>query len=132
MDSIAVVATLVVGIVLIGVAIILLALKNATGKMRIALLLMGTSFIGFLIFAVLHNVFYAIGVGASNLGVVGDLEPHLVTDVEKALVVIANSMEVLHTICFIIAVPICPLVFVAGGVWSLVLKERKRRQVDGR
>lgn len=131
MESIVAMATLMAGMVLVGVAIILLALKNATEKMMMALVLMGISLVGIPIFFVLHNVFYAIGVGAENLGVVGDLEPHLVTDVEKALVVIANAMEVLHAICFIISVIVCPLVFMAGGVWSLVLKERKRRQLNG-
>lgn len=96
---------------LLGVALIVLTLKQKVeGKLKKFLILTGASSAGFFISAVLHNVFYGVGM------VVGHI---------TALKYLA---EALHVAFFLIAIPICPLAFLIGVVGSAVLLFRERKR----
>ena len=77
------------------------------------LLLAAGGLVGFFLFAVLHNLFYAIG--EAGAGVTG----------------VAPLMEVLHVASFLIAIFLCPaaaLVGVAGGLVTLILSRRNANE----
>lgn len=70
-------------------------------KPKSSLILMISSVVGFVVFALLHNVFYAIGIkGAAIPGVSG-------------------LMEILGGVSFLIAIVLCPAGAVVGAVGSL-------------
>lgn len=85
--------------------ILLVKAKKESGKLKAFLMLTGWSAIAPLVFSILHNVFYAFGILASN----------------NAL---KMFFEFLHGTCFIIAIPISPLVFLVGVIGSLVLLKK--------
>lgn len=95
---------------LLGAVLIVLTLKQKVeGKLKKSLILTGAASAGFFISIVLHNLFYALGV------------------ITEPITVLNYLMEALHTVFFIIAIPICPLAFLIGVVFSMVLLLRKRR-----
>jgi len=92
---------------LFGVTLIYLTIKQGIkGKLRIFLLLTGVSAISPLVFSVLHNVFYALGI------------------ISKNILIIKYTMEVLHVVSFLIAIPISPIVFLVGIIGSLILLKK--------
>ena len=92
------------GVILIGLGTALIVLtvkKGVTGKPRIFLLLTGASAAGIPVFAVLHNLVYALFIlcfGEGFWGASGD-EP----------------------VFFILAIIVCPLTFLTGAIGTTVL-----------
>ena len=103
----------VLGIVffLLGVALIVLTLKSKLkGKLKKFLLLTGISSAGFLVSVILHNFVYGLFIvifGADFWSKIG------VSD---------------EPVFFIIAMFVCPIVFLIGVVGSIILFNKKRRK----
>lgn len=96
---------------LLGVLLIFLILKqDIQGKLRKYLLLTGVSATSFFIFIFLYNIFYGLGIIASNI------------------ILLKNLMEILHTIFFIIALFICPLMFLIGSIGSIIIFIKMRKE----
>jgi len=97
---------------LLGVLLVFLTLKqDIQGKLRKYLSLTGISAISFFIFVFLHNVFYGLGEITSNI------------------ILLKNLMEILHIVFFIIAIFICPLMFLIGSIGSIVIFIRTRKKI---
>lgn len=90
-----------------GIVCSILAVVHRWRRPRSFLLLFAVSALGFLVFAVLHNLLYAIGVHTSV--------PWL-----------RSALEVLHVTCFLIALLLCPAALAVGLVgWvATVLRGR--------
>jgi len=71
-------------------------------KVRYFLILLGASVAGFFIFVLLHNVFYGMGVMASDI------------------VVLHGLLEFLHVVCFLIAVILSPAALLVGATGSVI------------
>ncbi len=103
------------GIVLCYLATIVLvvAATRTWRKTKRFLILMVASVIGFFVFVILHNAFYALAM----------LTEHII--------VLSNLMEVLHAVFFIIAVFLCPAIFLVGAAGSILcdIRERRRRAI---
>ena len=103
-----VVACLAVIFFIYGCALIYLTFKlKIKGKQKTFLLLTGISAIGFPVFVILHNFFYALAVLAGNL------------------VVLKAIMEFLHAAFFLIGLIGCPIGFLIGAIGTLVKFNRK-------
>ena len=93
---------------LLGITLIFLTIKQKIkGKLKIFLILMGVSAISPLVFSILHNFFYALGIIGENI------------------FIIKNIMEILHVASFIIALLISPIGFLVGAIGVIVLFIRK-------
>jgi hypothetical protein len=98
---------------LLGIALIVLTLREkVTGMLKKFLLLTGASAAGLLVFAVLHNAFYALGIASSHITVLSSLA------------------EFLHVAFFIMAIPVCLIGFVVGAAGSIVLTIKRRRLAE--
>ena len=87
----------------IAAAALILALVHNWRKTKKFLILSGASLIGFPVFVILHNVFYALGEMASNI------------------VVLSHLLELLHVVFFLIAIFVCPTGFLIGAVGSIIV-----------
>jgi len=97
---------------LLGILLVFLVLKqDIQGKLRKYLSLTGISAISFFIFVFLHNVFYGLGMIASNI------------------TLLKKVMEILHTIFFIIAILVCPLMFLTGVISSIIILIKIKKKV---
>lgn len=88
---------------------LILAFVHTWRKVKYFLILLGSSVIGFAVFAVLHNVFYALA------------------EISSDIVVLSRSLEFLHAVFFLIAIFVCPaslLIGVIGGILTYVKKKR--------
>ncbi len=94
----------VTGIVLCFLATIALVLLpvHAWRKAKRFLVLTAAAIVGFFIFVLLHNAFYALAIATSNFAA------------------LKYPAEALSIVCFIIAIFICPSAFVVGAAGSLV------------
>ncbi|MBW2991307.1 hypothetical protein KY348_06425 [Candidatus Woesearchaeota archaeon] len=93
-----------------GAALLFLSWKSKVkGRLKTFLFLTAISAVGFLVSVFLHNFFYALGMIAANITVLRIL------------------MEVLHVTFFIIAIPICPIVFLIGAVGGIVKFIKKQQ-----
>ncbi len=93
---------------LLGIALIFLTIKQKIkGKLKIFLMLMGASAISPLVFSILHNFFYALGIIGENI------------------FIIKYTMEILHVASFLIALIVSPIGFLVGATGSIVLFMRK-------
>ena len=75
------------------------------------LILIGLSIVGFPVFVVLHNAFYAFG------------------EISKNIFLLKNIFEILHALFFIIAVVICPtglFIGIIGLLLTLLMRWKKR------
>jgi len=92
---------------LLGVVLLVLTKKGETkGTFRKFQLLTGASAVGIPVGAVLHNVFYALEMSTSHIAI------------------LSQSMGILHTVFFLIAIPICPIGFLVGAIGSIILAKR--------
>lgn len=94
-----VVAILGLLFLILGVILIILGRKER-GKLRIFLLITGISAICPLVFTILHNFFYALGIIFESLSFL---------------------FEILHATSFIISLLVAPIVFIIGLIGSLIL-----------
>jgi len=100
------------GIVLCYLAAItvIVAVTRTWKRTRMFLILLGASVGGFIVFVVLHNLFYALTILTSHI------------------TALSHVMEVFHVAFFIIAVFLCPAAFLVGVVGSIVLAIKGRRR----
>jgi len=97
---------------LLGLALIFLTVREKIkGTLKKFLILTGASSAGFFVSVFLHNAFYALGIIASQI------------------IVLGYSMEALSVAFFMIAIFACPLGFLIGAVGSIVLFIKKREVV---
>lgn len=97
---------------LLGTLLVFLVLKqDVQGKLRKYLLLTGVSATSFFIFVFLHNVFYGLGVMSRNI------------------VLLKYLMEIFHVIFFIIALLVCPLIFLIGSIGSITIFIKMRKKI---
>ena len=78
------------------------------GKLRKFLILTGGSAAGFVIFSVLHNFFYALGI------------------ISEKIIVLKYIFEALHVAAFFVAILVFPIAFLVGMIGSIVLMIRKK------
>ena len=119
---------LVIGAILVGVSdnlpgivlcylaaiTLIVAVTRTWKRTKMFLILLGTSVGGFIVFVVLHNVFYGLTILTSHISALSHL------------------LEVFHVAFFIIAVFLCPAAFLVGVIGSIVLAIRGcRRQAMG-
>ena len=89
---------------LLGVILLVLTLKSKVkGKLKKFLLLASGSAIGFFVFIILHNIFYALEMVGQNI------------------LVLKYFFAILHIIFFLTAIFICPVCFLIGAIGSMVL-----------
>ena len=97
---------------LLGVLLIFLILKqNIQGKLRKYLLLTGIPAISFFIFIFLHNIFYALA------------------EISSDVTILKYLMKFLEGIFFIIAIFICPLMFLIGAIGSIIIFIKIRKKI---
>jgi len=100
------------GIVLCYLAVITLivAVTRTWKRTKMFLILLGASVVGFIVFVVLHNVFYGLTILTSHI------------------TALSHLLEVFHVAFFIIAVFLCPAAFLVGVIGSIVLAIKGRRR----
>ena len=89
-------------------AVLILAFVHTWRKTKYFLILLGASLLGFPLFAVLHNVFYGLGLMA------------------KDIIVLSHSLEFLHVVFFVLAVVFCPAGILIGAAGSILMYLKKR------
>jgi len=94
---------------------LILAFVHTWRKVRYFLFLLGASVIGFAVFVVLHNLFYAFA------------------ELTSDIILLNRSLEFLHAVFFLVAIFVCPaslLIGTIGGMLAAVarFKERRTRQ----
>ncbi len=93
---------------------LIIAVTRTWKRTKLFLILLGASVGGFIVFVVMHNVFYGLTILTSHISALSHL------------------MEVFHVAFFIIAVFLCPAAFLMGAVGSIVLTIKgRRRQATG-
>jgi len=104
------VAILAVIFFIFGAVLIFLTLKLKTEKkLKVFLILTGASAVGFLVGVILHNFFYGLGMVTGHI------------------IILKYVTEALHVAFFIIAILVCPIVFLIGAVGSMLMLIRKRK-----
>jgi len=94
-----------------GVGLVITTYKEKiSGKRKFFLLFSGFSSAGFLLFVVLHNLFYALGTITGNLGILNK---------------IINFFEGAF---FLVATIICPVVLIVGIVGTLILLKKSQSE----
>ena len=96
----------------LGGVLIFLTLKLKTEKkLKVFLILTGASAVGFLVGVILHNFFYGLGMVTGHI------------------IVLKHVTEALHVAFFIIAILVCPIIFLIGAVGSILIfiKKKNRR-----
>lgn len=77
--------------------------EKIEGRLKKSLLITGFSAVGFFASIFLHNFFYAIGT------------------VTEGVFIVHQLFEVLHGLFFLIAIPVCPVTFLAGALWTIII-----------
>ncbi len=95
---------------------IILAFVHAWRRVKYFFILLCSSLVGFAVFAVMHNVFYALGQMAADI------------------VVLSQLLEFFHAVFFLIAILVCPAGFLTGVVGSIVttIMYFKKRRTQSR
>lgn len=94
---------------------LILAFVHGWRKVKYFLILLGGSVIGFAVFAVLHNVFYALA------------------EISSDIVVLSQMLKFLDAASFLVAIFVCPaglLIGVIGGMLTMAahFKQRQAQQ----
>ena len=93
----------------IAVSTLILVFVHRWREVKKFVILLIASVIGFPIFVILHNLFYALAVLSSDISVLYQL------------------LEFLHALFFIIAIILCPPGIVIGGIGSIVIHFKRKR-----
>jgi len=91
---------------------LILAFVHAWRKGKYFLILLGSSVIGFAVFAVLHNVFYALA------------------EISSDIVVLSRMLKFLDVASFLVAIFVCPaglLIGAIGGMLTVAARFKKRQ-----
>ncbi len=95
---------------LLGLVLLILSLKEKVeGKFKKFLVLTGTSAVGFFVFVILHNAFYALSTITGEIFILNYL------------------IEGLHVSFFLMAIPVCPISFLIGAIGSSIFLIKKIR-----
>ncbi len=92
-----------------GILCFLVWKSKIKGALRKFLFLTGASALGFLLSVFLHNAFYALGIITNNF-----------SQVFSFIGILHYIMDVLHVIFFLMAIPICPILFLFGITVSII------------
>ena len=95
----------ILGSILIGLTLV----QKIEGKLKKLLMLTGASAVGFFIFILLHNIFYALAQVTSHISILNYL------------------MKAFEVIFFLIAIFACPIGFVIGVIGTIVMFKKKRK-----
>jgi len=95
----------ILGSILIGLTLV----QKIEGKLKKLLMLTGASAAGFFVFALLHNIFYALAQVTSHISILNYL------------------MKAFEVIFFLIAIFACPIGFVIGVIGTIVMFNKKRK-----
>jgi len=95
----------ILGSVLIGLTLV----QKVVGKLKKFLILTGASAAGFFVFALLHNIFYALEQITSHITILNYL------------------MKAFEVIFFLIAIFACPIGFLIGAIGAIVMFNKKRK-----
>ena len=93
--------------VLIGLTLV----QKIEGKLKKFLMLTGASAAGFFVFALLHNIFYALA------------------QVTGHITILSYPMKALEVIFFLIAIFACPIGFIIGAIGTIVMFNKKRKML---
>ena len=96
------------GSVLIGLTLV----QKVEGKHKKYLILTGASAAGFFVFALLHNIFYAL------------------EQVTGHVTILSYLMKTLEVIFFLIAIFACPIGFLVGAIGTIVMFNKKRKMLQ--
>ena len=92
----------------LGGALIFLTLKNKIKvKLKFFLILTGSASSGILLFAILHNLFYALAI------------------ITEHMILLHSLMQFFHILFFLISIPLCPVCFLVGAIGGIILFYRK-------
>ena len=98
----------ILGSVLIGLTLI----QKVEGKLKKFLILTGTSAAGFFIFALLHNIFYALAQVTGHIAILNYL------------------MKAFEVIFFLVAIFACPIGFLVGVIGTIIMFNKKRKMLQ--
>ena len=96
------------GSVLIGLTLV----QKVEGKHKKYLILTGASAAGFFVFALLHNIFYAL------------------EQVTGHVTILSYLMKTLEVIFFLIAIFACPIGFLIGVIGTIIMFNKKRKMLQ--
>jgi hypothetical protein len=82
---------------------LILAFVHTWRKVKYFLILLGASVVGFAVFVVLHNLFYAFA------------------ELTSDIIVLNRSLEFLHAAFFLVAIFVCPAGLLIGAIGSVVM-----------
>ena len=95
----------ILGSVLIGLTLV----QKVEGKLKKFLMLTGASAVGFFVFALLHNIFYAL------------------EQVTSHITILSYLMKAFEVIFFLIAIFACPIGFLIGVIGTIIMFNKKRK-----
>jgi len=98
----------ILGSVLIGLTLV----QKVEGKLKKLLMLTGASAAGFFVFALLHNIFYAL------------------EQITSHITILSYSMKAFEVIFFLIAIFACPIGFLIGVIGTIIMFNKKRKMLQ--
>ena len=98
----------ILGSVLIGLTLV----QKVEGKLKKFLMLTGASAAGFFIFAILHNIFYAL------------------EQITVHIAILSYLMKAFEVIFFLIAIFACPIGFLIGVIGTIIMFNKKRKMLQ--
>ena len=98
----------ILGSILIGLTLV----QKVEGKLKKFLILTGASAAGFFVFALLHNIFYALA------------------QVSSHIIILSYLMKAFEVIFFLIAIFACPIGFVIGVIGTIAMFNKKRKMLQ--
>ncbi|MBA7520221.1 hypothetical protein ES705_12314 [subsurface metagenome] len=102
------VVLVILGSVLIGLTLV----QKVEGKLKKFLMLTGASAAGFFVFALLHNIFYALA------------------QITGHIAILSYLMKAFEVIFFLIAIFACPIGFLIGVIGTIVMFNKKRKMLQ--
>ena len=103
---------IIYGVILVTLGSILIGLtlvQKVEGKLKKFLILTGASAAGFFVFALLHNIFYALA------------------QISGHIAILSYLMEAFDVISFLIAIFACPIGFLIGVIGTIIMFNKKRK-----
>lgn len=97
----------ILGSVLIGLTLV----QKVEGKLKKFLMLTGASAAGFFVFALLHNIFYAL------------------EQITGHIAILSYLMKAFEVIFFLIAIFACPMGFLVGVIGTMAMFNKKRNNI---
>ena len=102
------VVLVILGSILIGLTLV----QKVEGKLKKFLILTGASAAGFFVFALLHNIFYALA------------------QVTGHIAILSYLMKAFEVIFFLTAIFACPIGFLIGVIGTIIISNKKREMLQ--